>query len=95
MVVPGFPVDVLLARCTPRPRVTCLKVDCQGADLRALKGLHETIVRDRPIIIFEYEMGASLWHRDTWQDYEVFFIEHHYQITRIREDLWDYVARPL
>jgi len=93
--VPGFPVDTLLTKITPHYRVTCIKVDCQGADLKALQGLQHTIDRDRPLIIFEYEMGASLWHSDTWQDYEEFFALHQYQITRIQRDLFDYVARPV
>lgn len=75
-------------------RVTCIKTDVQGCDLQALRGLSQTIARCRPLIIFEYEMGASQWHGDTWQDYLDFFIARDYAVQRIREDLWDYVARP-
>lgn len=97
LYVPAIAVDQVLqlhrrkVKTTP---ITMIKVDCQGADLRALVGLRETIRTYRPIVVFEYESGPSLWHGDHWADYEAFFEHHHYQVTRIREDLWDYVARP-
>lgn len=93
--VPAFPVDVLLSQLTPRPRVTLIKVDCQGADLRALTGLTGTILRDRPLIVFEWEGGASLWHGDELKDYLAFFTSHNYSMEQIRPDLGDFVARPL
>lgn len=92
--VPTVVVDQILAGFG-YPRVTCIKVDCQGADLRALKGLRETISRDRPLIIFELEYPACTWHGDEWLDYTTFFAELNYSITQIRSDLGDYVARPL
>lgn len=94
LTVPAYPIDRVLARYGS-PRVTCIKVDCQGCDLKALEGLQQTIARDRPLIVFEYEHGPSLWHGDTWEDYEAFFREQRYRVTRIREDLGDYVARPV
>jgi len=89
--VQAAPVDIFVP---PWMTVTCIKVDVQGCDLRALVGLTQTIRRCRPLIIFEYEGGASQWHGDTWEKYLQFFASHNYQVTRIREDLWDYVARP-
>lgn len=87
----GAPLDYVIPPDAP---ITLIKVDVQGCDLRALVGLRRTITRCRPLIIFEYEQGASLWHGDTWDDYLHFFTELHYTVTRIREDLWDFVARP-
>lgn len=91
LAVHAVAVDDLLST---EDRVTCIKTDVQGCDLQALRGLQRTITRCRPLIIFEYEMGASQWHGDVWQDYLDFFEQLNYTVTRIREDLWDYVARP-
>ena len=86
----GTPVDALVQL---NQRVTLIKVDVQGCDLRALVGLTRTIDRWRPLIVFEYESISQL-HGDTWQDYLDFFAARTYTVERIREDLWDYVARP-
>lgn len=100
LAVSALPIDPLLreARVVPfvhEPRVTMIKSDCQGADLRALIGLQRTIARDRPLIVFEFEGPAALWHGDTWDDYLAFFAARNYSVTQIRPDLGDYVARPL
>lgn len=87
----GMPLDRIL---DPDMPVSVIKVDAQGCDLRALRGLRETITRWRPIIVFEYEGPASAWNGCTWGDYMNFFRELRYTVARIREDLWDYVARP-
>jgi len=94
--VPAFPLDpwVTTQQRAGWPRVTCIKVDCQGCDLRAIRGLRATIARDRPVVIFEFEGAASRAHGDTLQDYYDFFDGLGYEVFRIREDLWDFVARP-
>ena len=92
LVVQGMPVDDLIQADLP---VTFIKVDVQGCDLPALRGLARTIRRCRPLIVFEYEMGLSIGHGDTWQDHLDFFAGLDYAVQRIREDLGDYVARPL
>lgn len=92
--IPGAPIDAWLDLHRPTAKVTLIKVDCQGADLRALYGLRDTIARCRPLIVFEFEEAASRWHGDRWDDYEQFFAHRNYRIERVREDLWDYVARP-
>lgn len=89
--VPAVRVDSLIPRTE---RVSCIKIDVQGCDLRALHGLRQVIARDSPVVVFEYEQGASQWHGDTWDDYVDFFSTLEYDVTRIREDLWDFVARP-
>ena len=75
-------------------RVTLIKVDVQGCDLRALRGLIQTIRRCRPLIVFEYEDSPSKWNGTCWEEYLDFFRQLNYTVTRIRDDLWDYVARP-
>lgn len=86
--------SVVLDEIVGDRRVTLIKSDAQGCDLRALRGLRRTIRRDRPLIVFEFEQAASSWHGDDWEDYAQFFDREHYTVERIREDLWDYVARP-
>lgn len=81
--------------CPPDRTVTLIKSDCQGADLRALKGLERTIRRCRPLIVFEWEETMAGWHGDSWEDYLKFFDGLHYQVERITIDFWDYCARPL
>lgn len=89
--VPAVPLDhYLLAHA----HVSVIKCDAQGADLRALKGLRQTIARCRPLIVFEWEEGMAAWQGDTWQDYLDFFQELNYTVERITLDYWDYVARP-
>lgn len=76
-------------------QVTLIKVDAQGCDLRALQGLQKTIARCRPVIVFEYEDSPSKWNGTNWEDYLDFFRQLSYTVSRIREDLWDYVATPI
>lgn len=92
LVVSGIPLDVYFPEGA---RVSLIKVDVQGCDLRALEGLRRTITRDRPLIVFEFEESASAWQGDTWEDYLRFFGGLNYSVTRVREDLWDFVGRPL
>lgn len=98
LAVAAFPLDpvVTTLQRAPHhwPRVTCIKVDCQGCDLRALYGLRVTIARDRPVVIYEFEGLPSRWHGDALKDYDAFFDALGYDTERIRLDLWDYVARP-
>lgn len=88
----GGPVDELVPWDAP---VTVIKCDVQGCDLRALRGLRQTIARCRPLILFEFEEQASSWHGDDWSDYVTFFEQMRYTVERIRGDIWDFVARPL
>jgi FkbM family methyltransferase len=91
LLVPAMALDDYLPIDTP---ISLIKSDCQGADLRALTGLRQTITRCRPLILFEFEASMSEWHYDTWQDYMNFFAAHGYDVTRIDEGHFDYVARP-
>lgn len=43
-------------------RVSLIKVDAQGCDGKALLGLTDTIQRDRPAIVFEWEAGLAQRH---------------------------------
>lgn len=86
----GMPIDWLVAPDRP---VGLIKVDTQGCDLRALQGLRRTIARCRPLVLFEWEMGASCWHGDTWDKYEQFWAGLDYDIAEVGTP-GDRVARP-
>lgn len=60
--VPTDTVDALVDR-NHVPRVDFIKMDIEGAELHALKGAHDTIVRDRPTL------AICLYHRlqDFWE----------------------------
>lgn len=89
--VPALALDGVIAADAP---IRVIKVDAQGCDLAALRGLSATITRCRPTIVFEFEGGAAGWYGETLDDYLRFFSQHFYLVERIREDLGDYVARP-
>jgi len=89
--IPGVVLDNYIQCDT---KVGLIKVDAQGCDLRALRGLRSTILRDRPLILFEFEAAASSWQGDVWEDYLLFFKHLNYEVERVREDIWDYVATP-
>jgi FkbM family methyltransferase len=52
--VPCFALDAILPRDRP---INLVKIDVEGAELYALMGLEETIIRDRPVIVSELSPG--------------------------------------
>lgn len=74
--------------------VSLIKCDAQGADLRALKGLEQTIRRCRPLIVFEWEEQMAKWQGDLWAHYRDFFDLLNYSVERITPNYWDFCARP-
>lgn len=89
--VPALAVDQLIP---PTVKVSLIKVDVQNADLKAIRGLAQTIERDRPIVLFEYEINSESWHGDALTDYFDWFAQRNYQVTQIVPHLQDYVAVP-
>jgi FkbM family methyltransferase len=49
-------------------RVSLIKLDVQGCELRALWGLEQTIRRHRPVLVFEWEADLAAAHGDTLRD---------------------------
>jgi FkbM family methyltransferase len=75
------------------PRVDLVKIDIQGADLRAMQGMRATIQRCRPRIVFEYEpaFSESLFG-ETLQDYMKFVDEIGYR--RVCDNRDNYLIEP-
>ena len=74
--------------------VALIKIDVQGAALRALKGLTRTIARCRPVLIVEYEANVSLHRGDDWPDYEDFLRQHGYRWSRLNGPWEDFLCTP-
>ena len=52
-------VDTVDHQLFQSPRVDLIKIDVEGAELNVLKGGINTITKFNPVIVFEYEQGAS------------------------------------
>lgn len=76
--IPAAPLDSY-QHCFGK-RVSLIKCDAQGCDLRALRGLRETIARDAPFIIFEWEVDLAAVHGDTWADVLAYLDEIGYTV---------------
>lgn len=86
----GASVDSLLDPAVP---IGFVKIDAQGADLRAAVGLQDCLRRWRPLVAFEYESGPSTWFGDHWADYYNFWTEMGY--TWVELPASNYACRPL
>lgn len=91
------------------PSVRFVKIDCEGAELRVLRGATSLLARDRPVVSFECG-NASLESYDyDAGDIFDFWELHGYQIRSItgrylnrsefveasaKQEYWDYVAFP-
>jgi len=89
------------------PRIRYIKIDCEGGELRVLRGAHALLQRDRPIVSFECG-DASLESYDyTAADIFDFWHSHDYAIQSItqqrldragfikasaEQSFWDYIA---
>lgn len=90
--VVGIRLDDYLPPTCP---ITCIKVDCQGADLHALMGLEQTIRRCKPLIVLEWEEGLAASHGHGWDCYMKWADRMGYRLERITPSYWDYVLRPI
>jgi FkbM family methyltransferase len=91
--VPAITIDSLKL-----DRVSFIKVDTQGSDLRVLQGAEQTIVRCRPTIVFEFERELTKFHGNELSDYEGYFESIGYELTVVSNrgngKQIDYLARP-
>ena len=58
-----------------------IKLDIQGSELSALKGLQSTLQRHRPTILLEYEPIFDSDFKVTWSDYMNYFRFLQYEIS--------------
>ncbi len=68
--------------------VSFIKVDCQGYDLKVLRGAVNTITKYRPVVVFEWESHMAEPHGDTFQDTIDFFSSIDYKVEKIAKDDW-------
>jgi FkbM family methyltransferase len=86
---------ILDAIVPPEAPIALIKSDAQGCDLRALRGLRNTILRCRPRILFEWEWGPATWHGDDWADCLRFLEAVGYKPpTQLKAGLGDFVTDP-
>lgn len=52
----------------PTYKIDLIKIDVEGAELGVLKGAVDIIKRDKPVIIFEFGLGASDYYGTTPED---------------------------
>jgi FkbM family methyltransferase len=70
--------------------VDLIKIDVEGAEFKVLKGAFNTMKNSRPIIIFEFGLGASDFYRVTPDDfYQYLATECGYQIYQLENFLKD------
>lgn len=90
-VVQTVTLDRLVPPMTP---VRLLKIDVQGAALRALHGAERILGESRPRVILEYEGLVSECRGDNWAAYTRFFETHGYTLERIPGPWSEWLALP-
>lgn len=91
------------------PRVRFIKIDCEGAELRVLRGAVSLLTRDRPVVSFECGNASLESYNYDAGDIFDFWDLHGYEIRSIsqiqmnkdqfvkasaKQDFWDYIASP-
>lgn len=81
-------IDSLEIQGKLQDRVSFIKVDCQGYDLKVMRGAKNIIQKYKPIVVFEWESEMSAMFGDTMEDVIKFFSELNYEVTKIKKDDW-------
>ena len=84
-------VDTLDHQLFQSPRVDLIKIDVEGAELNVLKGGINTITKFNPVIVFEYEQGASDVYGVTPAEIWSFFDKVKYSIYTLK----NFIDNPL
>ena len=74
--------------------ISFIKVDIQGCDLFALQGAKETILKNKPAIIFEYEEQFQEEFNTTFNDYVEFVKSINYKFVKTYMDI-NYLVVPI
>jgi FkbM family methyltransferase len=61
-------------------KVSFIKVDIQGSDLFAMRGAKQLILRDKPILVFEFEKQFQKEFGTSFKDYQDFIAEIGYEV---------------
>lgn len=61
-------------------KVSFIKVDIQGSDLFAMQGAKRLILRDKPVLIFEFEAQFQKEFGTSFKDYKQFIEEIDYEV---------------
>ncbi len=78
-------IDDLIAQNQIKPP-NFVKVDIEGAELDALRGMTETIKQYKPIIIYEIDDGDRVAYQRKYQELESFLQSLGYQVNGVEED---------
>ena len=62
--------------------VSFIKMDIQGSELHALRGLQKTIAKCKPVVLVEYEPSFDADFNVSWNDYEKFINDIDYKIVK-------------
>lgn len=89
----GIPVKTITIDSLKLDRVDFIKVDIQGADLFALQGAKETILKCKPTIIFEFEQPIQNEFGTSFNDYVEFVNSINYKFINVISQI-NYVISP-
>lgn len=76
-----------------KDKVSFIKVDVQGSDLFALQGAKETILKNKPVIVFEFEQPLQTEFETTFNDYAEFVRSINYKFVEVVSSI-NYVIAP-
>lgn len=83
-LVPAVPLDSLVGE---RWKTDFIKIDVEGAEMKALSGATSLLRRDKPIIVSEFSPGALRQYSGvTGKDYLEFIIGFGYEVSVIERD---------
>lgn len=74
-------LDIIFDKTTP---IDLIKIDVEGGELNVLEGAEKTIVRTKPVIIFEHGLGASEYYDATPEKVFALFDRMDYNISLMK-----------
>jgi FkbM family methyltransferase len=74
----GRPLDTY--RYLYGERVSLVVIDAQGCDGKVLEGLEQTLLRDHPVVVFEWEADLALAHGMSLAETEQFLATFNYSV---------------